>query len=75
MISSLAEIPLGENPPVRDLGLLGSAVARPQRGVIAARFSHDLTTVRSRNLQTAKRRPTAAPTPWKKLARRAPVSR
>jgi death-on-curing protein len=26
----LAEVLLGENPPVRDLGLLGSAVARPR---------------------------------------------
>lgn len=26
----LVEVILGENPPVRDLGLLGSAVARPQ---------------------------------------------
>lgn len=40
----LAESILGENPPVRDLGLLGSAVARPQTAAFGSDAYPDIWT-------------------------------
>lgn len=40
----LAETLLGENPPVRDLGLLGSAVARPRTTAFGADAYPDIWT-------------------------------